>query len=50
MGMSIFADFAIVETNCSSDVKPEDQDSCLTLCDHEAVSMMVDFSSTSGFL
>ncbi|XP_012680749.2 alpha-2-HS-glycoprotein 1 [Clupea harengus] len=36
MGMSIFADFAIVETNCSSDVKPEDQDSCLTLCDHEA--------------
>ncbi|XP_041913149.1 alpha-2-HS-glycoprotein 1 [Alosa sapidissima] len=36
MGQSIFADFAIVETNCSADVKPEDQDDCLTLCDDEA--------------
>ncbi|KAL2090247.1 hypothetical protein ACEWY4_014935 [Coilia grayii] len=36
MGMSIFADFAVVETNCSSTVKPEDQDDCLTLCDDKA--------------
>lgn len=46
MGMSIFADFAIVETNCSSDVKDEDLGECFTLCDDEAVSMITDFISS----
>uniref|UniRef100_A0AAY4BBZ1 Cystatin fetuin-A-type domain-containing protein n=1 Tax=Denticeps clupeoides TaxID=299321 RepID=A0AAY4BBZ1_9TELE len=36
MGMSFFAQFAIVETNCPSKPMPAEQDKCRALCQEEA--------------
>lgn len=49
-GMSNFAEFAIVETECSNSVKNEEKSACREKCSNETVRTFFSYMSFSHYI